>query len=41
MQKLGDAQFAKEREATEAGDFVTAGVVMERYRDNIARRWSC
>jgi hypothetical protein len=35
MQKLGDAQFAKEREATKAGDFVTAGVVMERYRDNI------
>jgi hypothetical protein len=35
MQKLGDAQFAKEREATRTGDFVTAGVVMERYRDNI------
>jgi len=35
IQKLGDAQFAKEREATRAGDFVTAGVVMERYRDNV------
>jgi hypothetical protein len=35
MEKLGDAQFAKEREATKAGDFVTAGVVMEKYRDNI------
>lgn len=35
MQKLGDAQFVKEREATKGGDFVTAGVVMERYRDNI------
>ena len=35
MQKLGDAQFTKEREATRAGDFVTAGVVMEKYRDNI------
>src|SRR5215469_4095283 len=35
MQKLGDAQFAKEREASKAGDFVTAGVVMEKYRDNI------
>ena len=35
MQKLGDAQFAKEREATKAGDFVTAGVVMEKYRDNV------
>jgi hypothetical protein len=35
IQKLGDAQFAKEREATKAGDFVTAGVVMEKYRDNV------
>ena len=35
IQKLGDAQFAKEREATRAGDFVTAGVVMEKYRDNV------
>ena len=35
MQKLGDAQFAKEREATKAGDFVTAGMVMEKYRDNV------
>ena len=35
MQKLGDAQFAKEREATKAGDFVAVGVVMEKYRDNI------
>src|SRR5262245_61130364 len=31
IQKLGDAQFAKEREAIRAGDFVTAGVVMEKY----------
>ena len=35
VQRLGDAQFAKEREATRAGDFVTAGVVMEKYRDNV------
>ena len=35
MQKLGDAQFAKEREATKASDFVTAGEVMEKYRDNV------
>jgi len=35
IQKLGDAQFVKEREATKAGDFVTAGVVMEKYRDNV------
>jgi hypothetical protein len=34
LQKLGDAQFAKEREAIKASDFVTAGLVMERYRDN-------
>jgi len=35
IQKLGDAQFAKERAATKAGDFVTAGLVMEKYRDNV------
>ena len=35
IQKLGDAQFAKERAATKTGDFVTAGVVMEKYRDNV------
>ena len=35
IQRLGDAQFAKEREATRAGDFVAAGVVMEKYRDNV------
>jgi hypothetical protein len=35
MQKLADAQFEKEREATKTGDFVTAGVVMEKYRDNV------
>jgi hypothetical protein len=35
MQKLGDAQFVKEREASRAGDFVTAGEVMEKYRDNV------
>lgn len=35
VQKLGDAQFAKEREATRTGDFVTAGEVMEKYRDNV------
>jgi hypothetical protein len=35
VQKLGDAQFEKEREATRTGDFVTAGLVMEKYRDNV------
>ena len=35
IKKLSEAQFAKEREATRAGDFVTAGLVMEKYRDNV------
>lgn len=35
MLKLGEAQFVKERDATRSGDFVTAGVVMEKYRDNV------
>src|SRR5215813_8549101 len=35
MQKLGDAQFAKERAASRAGDYATAGIIMEKYRDNI------
>jgi hypothetical protein len=35
IQKLGDAQFAREREAIRAGDFVAAGLVMEKYRDNV------
>jgi len=35
LEKLGDAQFNQEREATKAGDFTTAGLVMEKYRDNV------
>lgn len=35
LQKLGDAQFAKERDAAKNGDFNTAGLVMEKYRDNV------
>jgi hypothetical protein len=35
LQKLGDAQFNKEREATKANDFETAGLVLEKYRDNV------
>jgi len=35
MEKLGEAQFEKEREATKAGDFVAAGLVLEKYRDNV------
>jgi len=35
LQKLGDAQFAKEREDARANDYVAVGLVMERYRDNV------
>jgi hypothetical protein len=34
LQKLGDAQFNKEREAAKANDYLTVGLVMEKYRDN-------
>ena len=34
LPKLGDAQFEKERAAAKANDFVTVGLVMEKYRDN-------
>ena len=33
--KLGDAQFLREREAAKAGDFSTAALIMEKYRDNV------
>jgi len=35
LHKLGDAQFLREREAVKAGDFSTAALVMEKYRDNV------
>ena len=35
LQNLGDAQFNKEREASKANDFETAGLVLEKYRDNV------
>jgi hypothetical protein len=35
LQKLGDAQFDKEREATKSNDYSTVGLVMEKYRDNV------
>jgi hypothetical protein len=35
LRKLGDAQFLREREAAKAGDFSTAGLIMEKYRDNV------
>jgi hypothetical protein len=35
LQKLGNAQFQREREAEKAGDYETVGFVMEKYRDNV------
>jgi hypothetical protein len=35
IQKLGDAQFNQEREAAKANDYMTVGLVMEKYRDNV------
>ena len=35
LQKLGDAQFARERQAAKANDYSTVGLVMEKYRDNV------
>src|SRR5882724_4948164 len=35
LQKLGDAQFAKERAAARANDYSAVGLVMEKYRDNV------
>ena len=35
LQRLGNAQFDREREAAKAGDYETVGFVMEKYRDNV------
>jgi hypothetical protein len=35
LQKLGDAQFDQERQAAKSDDYVTVGLVMEKYRDNV------
>jgi hypothetical protein len=35
LQKLGDAQFAKERQEARANDYVAVGLEMEKYRDNV------
>jgi hypothetical protein len=35
LEKLGDAQFAKTREAGSANDYSTVGLVLEKYRDNV------
>jgi hypothetical protein len=34
LEKLGDAQIEQARRASQAGDFKTIGLVMEKYRDN-------
>jgi hypothetical protein len=35
LQKLGDAEFARERELSKAGDYSAVGLEMEKYRDNV------
>lgn len=35
LQRLGDAQFDRERAAAKSGDFLAVGVEMEKYRDNV------
>ncbi len=35
LQKLGDAQFAKERQEAKANDYMAVGLEMEKYRDNV------
>jgi hypothetical protein len=35
LQKLGDAQFAKERQKARANDYTAVGLEMEKYRDNV------
>jgi hypothetical protein len=34
LQKLGDEQFAETRLASQANDYKTVGLIMEKYRDN-------
>lgn len=36
LQHLGDAEFDEAARAEKAGDFNTVGVLMEKYRDNVA-----
>ena len=35
LQKLGDAQFSKERESAKTNDYTAVGLEMEKYRDNV------
>lgn len=34
LEKLGDAQMEETRRASQANDFTTVGLIMEKYRDN-------
>ena len=34
LEKLGDEQFAETRLASQANDYKTVGLIMEKYRDN-------
>lgn len=36
LQHLGDAEFEEAARAEKAGDFATVGLLMEKYRDNVA-----
>jgi len=36
LQRLGDAEFEEAARAEKAGDFSTVGLIMEKYRDNVA-----
>ena len=36
LQHLGDAEFEEAARAEKAGDFTTVGLIMEKYRDNVA-----
>jgi hypothetical protein len=35
LEKLGDAQLEQTRRASQANDYATLGLVMEKYRDNV------
>jgi len=35
LEKLGDAQLEETRRASQASDYTTIGLVMEKYRDNV------
>ena len=35
LQRLGDAEFEEASRAEKSGDYVTVGLIMEKYRDNV------